>query len=100
MHFPVPDLVNAVGVGCRTALVQRGTATSQVSSIDPAEQALIDAGELVEHALPRGFDTRPGEGLVEKRDRLDVLYVSEKARVRAALATELEYWGYSRDVEE
>lgn len=97
MHFPVPAGNNEVGMAWQDiqALLWNA-ALSQVLNIDPAEQAQLDSGELYEHE--HVFFSRPSEGLVEKRDALDVAYAAERTTVLGELAQRLDYWGFARDV--
>jgi hypothetical protein len=69
---------------------------SAVPTIAPAEQAQLDAGALYEHHYT--LHSHPGENATAKRDRLDVLYGTEQARVLVELANRLAFWGYERDV--
>ena len=97
-HFAVPNTANDIGVNYRTALIQSlgGEQTSSVPFIAVAEQTALDAGELLERSYT--FNTYPAETTLQKRDRLDALWETQRARVLAELAYRLSYWGYSRDV--
>ncbi len=99
-HFPVPDTNNDVGVNYRTALIQMlgGEQVSRVPFIAQAEQDALNAGSLYEHSAT--FRTHPGEALLDKRDRLDALYISKAAEIQQVIAYRLSYWGYNRDVPE
>lgn len=97
MHFPVPAGTNSVGVAWQSIQATLwGSATSIVPTISPTEQAQLDAGAAYEHSFI--LQSHPGEDATAKRDRLDVLYASEMARVLAELSNRLAFWGYERDV--
>ena len=98
MHIPVPDMDNEVGVNYRTVVVQAGLSpeVSAVPFITAAEQIQLDDGELYEHT--RRFWTHPGESLLAKRERLDVLYTAMRTKIQAHFQHRLAYWGMSRDV--
>ena len=98
MHFPVADTNNEAGTNYRTAIVEwQGGAPIQSRLANPGtEQAQLDAGELYEQEYP--FNSNPNETLVQKRDRLDVIYAANKADEQAKLLKVLGYWGYSRTV--
>lgn len=100
MHFPVAEVNNEVDVSYRTAIVEwQGGAPIQSVLINPGlEQAQLDAGELYERVYP--FNSNPGETLVDKRNRLDVMYADNLSDIQAELQKVLGYWGYGRNVGE
>ncbi len=61
LHYPVPDIVNDAGMNYRDALIAshlgllaNGRRTViPVSEINPAEESLIDTGQLYEHRVPQ-----------------------------------------------
>ena len=99
MHFPVPNVPNAVGTNYRTALVESrdlSTFESAVPWIDPLELTDLRAGIKLEHLYR--FRSNPTETLAQKRDKLDVAYADELAIIQPQLSLSLEFWGYDRDV--
>lgn len=97
MHIPIPDAINLVGTNYRIILAQlQATFESAVSSIASEELASLQNGELVE--VPYRFCTHPGESLVQKRDRLDVVYDSVVDRVQAEWQQRLSCYGFEREV--
>lgn len=99
-HVPVPDVNNEVAVSYRTALVQwRGGADaidSQVPFITQPELDQLKAGELYE--ATDYFYSHPGESLVQKRNRIDVIFNQTVTDIQARLQNNLSFWGYSRNV--
>lgn len=96
-HISVPNTNNNAGVNYRAAIQEwRPDTTSVVPFIMPAEQTQLDNGELYEYLYL--FHTHPGEGLANKRDRMDAQFTALEAAVQAHLQYRLSYWGYSRDV--
>ena len=104
-HFPVPDVNNNVGVNFRTALVNSGIGVGEdgrrtilpvgtgAGQINPAEEALLDAGELVEHvALFRveSGGTSPGQ----LQSAVRQFYASSSLSVQSGLASVLRYFGH------
>lgn len=97
MHVAVPDAVNLVGTNYRTIVAQLHAAfESAVPGIAAAELISLQAGELVE--VPHRFCTHPGETLVQKRDRLDVVHGIVTSRVQAEWAQRLSCYGFERDI--
>ena len=96
MHFPVPDIANAIGRNYREVLIEwlGGSQPSQVPFIDGAEQTQLNAGELLEHSIR--FNSNPGESLVQKQARIDALWESERTDMVERLSNELSYWGHNR----
>lgn len=99
-HVPVPDAVNQVSYNYRTAIVEwQGGATeitSQVPFIDGAELTQLQSGEVYE--VGRKFHSNPNETLVQKRDRLDVIFGEIVTETQADFQDVLGYWGYERDI--
>ena len=99
-HIPVPDLTNHIDVSYRSAMIEwRGGASeiaSQVPFISGAELTRMQAGELYE--VSRSFNSNPGETLIQKQNKLDVMFNEIKAEVQSDFQDILGYWGYSRDV--
>ena len=109
MHFPVADVSNAAGVNYRLALVtsgigldpETGRRTIMVSGngpgeINPAEENLLDAGELFEHVSGWRLETG-GTSIPLLRASLQAFYASENARVQAGVASRLRYFGHVED---
>ena len=109
MHFPVPDISNAAGVNVRQALVNSGIGLdvetgrrtvmpvgTEPGQINPAEEALLDAGELFElvagHRLESG-----GTSIPQLRASLQGFYASQNARVQANMNSRLRYFGHVED---
>jgi len=70
--------------------------TSTVPFIGGTELAELQAGQLYE--ATRTFHSNPGETLVQKRARLDIIFGDVVTEERGVFEKRLGYWGYSRDV--
>ncbi len=112
-HFPVPDVDNSVGVNFRTALVNSraglfedpfnagvfrrtmlilGTPpTIGPGEIDPAEEALLDAGELLE--IVSRLLVKSGTTNVELVVRAREKYAQVNSTVQLQLSQRLKYFG-------
>lgn len=97
-HFPVPDVLNNVGVSYRTAIVEwQGGAPIQSALPDAGvEQAQLDSGELFE--VRYEFSSYPGEDLATKRGRLDALWAEKETEISSYIVAVLGYWGYERTI--
>ena len=88
LHYPVPDILNDVGMNYRDALVASeigllpdGRRTI-LTSINPAEEFLLDTGELYEHRL--------SQSSLLTQLQLGALYVSEQPVVFQLLQDALQ----------
>jgi len=99
-HVPVPDQDNEVAYSYRTAIVEwQGGAVaiiSKVPFISGGELTQLQAGELYE--VSRTFNSNPNETLVQKRDKLDIMFADVVAETQEDFQDKLGYWGYDRDV--
>ena len=103
LHLPVPDANNDVGVNFRAALVSSGIGLRDdgrrtvlpsgvdAGEIDPAEEAMIDSGQLFE--VIRGAATDDPSTAV-----LDALFAQVRTEVQADLAVRLQFFGFERTV--
>ncbi len=114
-HFPVPDVDNNVGVNYRTALVNSqiglredlfnpGTfrrtilpSGTEAGQINPAEEALLDSGQLFERSLiyPLESGGTTGPQLVTT---VDDLYANTLVSVQTQISNRLRYFGLTRNV--
>ncbi len=98
VHTVVPEEANAIGVSLRTALAQSGVGVSAVPFLPQAEAdtlaLALAAGQMIESQIT--LYTHPGETLIQKRARLDVLVRAEQTRALTVLRQRLWAWGYSR----
>ena len=108
-HFPVPDVNNDVNVNYRTALINSelglgddgrrtrlpsGTSAGQIT---PAEEALLDAGELFEQSVSFPIEsggTAPSELIVTA----EWLYSSSRTSKTQQLQAMLRYFGFTHDL--
>lgn len=101
MHFPVPDINNAVGVGYQYALVASGlggtTAMTEGTApgrITPIEKGKVEAGELYE--CP---DVVSVDGCGQSNDGRQALlrarYAAAKASAIADLQAQLKFFGHT-----
>lgn len=113
MHFPVPDINNAVGVNYRTALVSSRTSIDPISGlpvvalttmvegsgpgqITTAEKATVEAGELFEHSVPFLVESG-GTSPSELRDALRAEYAKQETATIERVKLELKYFGHTED---
>ncbi len=106
MHVPVPDVDNNVGVNYRTALVNSGigldTETGRRTvlptgtgpgEINPAEEALIDAGELFEFlestSVPLGTSNAQMIVIAENQ------YAATNNKLQQQIGERLRYFGHT-----
>ena len=106
MHVPVPDVDNNVGVNYRTALVNSGigldTETGRRTvlptgtgpgEINPAEEALIDAGELFEFlestSVPLGTSNAQMIVIAENQ------YAATNNNLQQQIGERLRYFGHT-----
>ena len=90
LHYPVPDIVNDNGLNYRDALVLSelgllpdGRRTILIpANINPAEEFLLDAGEIYEHRLT--------QTTVLPQSEIEALYISEQQTVFDFLQSELQ----------
>ncbi len=88
LHYPVPDLVNNNGINYRDAIIMAGLGLlpdgrrTILDSINPAEELLIDTGELYEHRLT--------QTVVLSQSEIEGLYISEQQTVFDFLQSELQ----------
>jgi len=103
-HIPTPNTNNAAGKSYRTALKEMlesrsedGTIISYCPSISPAELTQIQAGEIYEIPINYRFSVL-GLTNTQKRNELDAEFNKQKIVALNTLETELEWWGFDRDV--
>ena len=109
MHFPVPDVSNAAGINYRIALVnsslglnlETGRRTIMSSGtgpgqINPAVEALLDAGELFEHVSAWRLESG-GTSIPQLRSSLQEFYAAGNTAAQAAVASKLRYFGHTED---
>lgn len=106
MHFPVPDVNNDVGVNFRLALINSGIGLNEetgrrtilnvgtsAGEINPAEEALIDAGELFEGVVfTRVPDSASGAELIAL---VQSEYTRSNSRVQQEIGARLRYFGHT-----
>lgn len=105
MHVPVPDANNDVGVNYRTALVNSGigldTDTGRRTTlpvgtgpgeINPAEEALIDAGELFEFL--ESTRVPPGASNAELIVIAQNQYALTNSNLQQQIGERLRYFGH------
>ena len=105
MHVPVPDVNNDVGVNYRVALVnsqiglgddgrrttlETGTGPAQ---INPAEEALIDAGELFEWLVLTRIP--PGASNSELTAIVQSQYAITNSNLQQQIGERLRYFGHT-----
>ena len=99
-HVPVPDQQNEASYSYRTAIVGWQGGASAISSgvpfISGDELTQMQAGELYE--VSRTFNSNPTDTLIQKRDKLDIMFSDVTSEVQADFQDVLGYWGYSRDI--
>lgn len=103
MHFPIPDVVNNVGVNYRTALVNSGLASVSVldsgagteGTISAAEEAQLAAGEVFEHIEDMFLD---GPGMTDaiRVALLKTEYAKKDSEVLAELQQKLKFFGHNQ----
>ena len=87
LHYPVPDILNDVGMNYRDALVASGIGLlpdgrrTILVDINPAEEFLLDTGELYEHRL--------AETSILTQVELEALYSTEQSVVFEFLSNAL-----------
>ena len=106
MHFAVPDVNNNVGINFRIALVNSGIGVGEdgrrtvmpvgtgAGQINPAEEALLDAGELFEHVTSYIIESG-GTSNPQRRALVRELYASLVTSVQASVASRLRYFGHT-----
>jgi hypothetical protein len=84
LHYPVPDLLNEAGVNYRDALVASGIGLQPsgrrtiLDDINPAEEQLLDFGQLYEHTantnVEPSAEAQAALYLLEQEEVFDFLY--------------------------
>lgn len=100
MHFPVPDVTNAVAVNYRTALVNSGiggstnlTEGTGPGEIAAAEKTQVEAGELLEYRCRFNIEGNGVEVAVVQA-MLRAHYTREQGRVIGDVQAQLKYFGH------
>lgn len=103
-HISIPDVVNAANKSYRLALkekLEHASATETIESICPditsAELLQVQSGEIYEITRSKRFSSLSLTN-TQKRDELDAEYNKLKTEALNELQTELEWWGFVRDV--
>jgi len=108
MHFPVPDIDNAVGINFRTALVNSGiglnadtgrrtvlpTGDDLGGTISAAEEDLLDSGARFEHVASLRLES-DGTADAEQVAILRDFYASTNVAVQASVGSRLRYFGHT-----
>lgn len=103
-RIPIPNTNNAAGKSYRIALKEKlehnlesGTIESCSPCTTPAELTEVQNGEIYELPRSKRF-SRLGLTNAQKRDELDAEFNMLQTEARNELQTELEWWGYKKDV--
>ena len=106
MHFAVPDVNNSVGVNFRTALVNSGIGVNEdgrrsimvvgagAGQINPAEEALIDAGELFESVGLFRVESG-GTSPAQLQSAVRLFYAAQNTKAIDAIGSVLRYFGHT-----
>lgn len=91
LHYPIPDLLNEVGINYRDALIDSGIGLlpsgrrTVLDDINPAEESLLNHGSLCEHRVLRPYLPDPNE--------LQQIYIQETEDVFLFLHQALRTFG-------
>jgi len=103
-RIPIPDETNQAGKNYRTALVEKLTHESPSGTIESKspfstseELSQVQNGEVYEVLTSVRFSSLSLTN-AQRRDELDAKFEELKTKALAQLKTELEWWGYKRDV--
>ena len=107
MHFPVPNVNNAVGINFRTALVNSGiglgedgrrtilpTGDDTGGTISAAEEALLDSGERFEHVGSFRAESG-GTSNAAIRSAIREFYAAKNTSVQQDIGSRLRYFGHN-----
>ena len=103
-RIPIPDELNKAGKSYRTALVEKLTHESSTGAIE-SKSPFSSSEELTQVQNGEVYEVRTSVRFsslfitnAQRRDELDAKFKELKDKVVTQVKTELEWWGYKRDV--
>jgi len=103
-RIPIPDEKNKAGKSYRVALVEKLTHESSTGTIESkspfsssAELTQVQSGEVYELLTSVRFSSLFLTN-AQRRDELDAKFNELKTKIVNRLKTELEWWGYKRNI--